>query len=254
MSHSLILITAAFAIAIIFPTPCRGAESKADEAIAFRTLCTESRDQVVSVVPPKGNSRKTVVPLYVGSFSELITAKFADHKAAFYGDGKQVKGKAGRKLMAEGPLATGSRQVFIVVPAKEDADTIYRIHAFDDSDGVFPMGSTRVLNLTPFPLRLNVAGTEQEPIEPEGSAMYPICEDVDDWNMYKVGIDLKADGKQWQTVATQSWKASDRKRDWVVVTYDAATKQPTVRLYQDVPPWMAVDLTPDGRKSAKERK
>lgn len=254
MSNSRILTAAALAVSIFSQAPCRGAENKPDEEVSFRTLCTESREQVVSVVPPKGNSRKVVVPLYVGSFSELITAKFAGRKAAFYGDGKQVKGKAGRKLMAEGPLASGSRQAFIVVPAGEAADTIYRIHAFDDSDGVFSMGSTRVLNLTPFPLRLNVAGTEREPIEPEGSGMYPLCEEVDDWNMYKVGIDLKIDGNQWQTIATQSWKASDRKRDWVIISYDAASKQPAIRIYQDIPPWLAVDLTPEGRKAAKDKK
>jgi hypothetical protein len=254
MSNPLILITTAFAVSIVFPTPCRAAESKPDETIAFRVLCTETRDEVVSVLPPKGNSSKIVVPLYVGSFSELITAKFADHKAAFYVDEKQAKGKAVRKLVAEGPLASGLRQAFIVVPSKEETGPIYRIVAFDDSDGCFPMGSTRVFNLTPFPVRLNVVGTQHDPILPGDSGMYPICKKVDEWNMYSVGIDMEIDGGRWQAIAKQSWKASDRKRDWVIITYDIATKQPKIRQYQDIPPWLAGDLNPKGRKSSRARK
>lgn len=236
MSKPLISAAVACAAMISLPMLCGAAESKPDQSIDFRVLCLETRDNVISVLPPKGNPRKTVIPLFVGSLSEPITAKFADQQAAFYIDEKQPRGKIERKLVASGPLASGSRQVFIILPSNGNEGPVYRIIAFDDSDGVFPMGATRVLNLTPYPIRLNIAGKDQDPIKPDDAGLYPINKEVDEWNMYSVGIDLEVKEQEWKRISKQSWKASDRRRDWVVITYDVATKQPTIRQYQDSPP------------------
>ena len=76
---------------------------------------------------------------------------------------------------------------------------------------------------------------------------------VDEWNMFTARIDFSVEGDKWVPVATQSWKASNRKRDWVITHVDPATKEPAIRLYQDIPPWHDEKLpggTPDssGRK------
>jgi hypothetical protein len=249
MSKLSSLIVAVAAVTLLASSHCRAAESRDNQQISFRVLCTETRDEVISVLLPKGNSSRVEVPLFVGSFSELIKAKFADDKVSFY-----IKEKGSRlKLVAEGPLATGARQVFIVVPSQEKSGPIYQILAFNDDDGAFAMGTTRIINRSPFSVRMNLAGKEQTPIKSAEVAIYPLCTEVDEWNMYSAKIQFEMEKGKWQDVSTHSWKASDRKRDWVIIDYDVTTKAPVILMYQDIPPWMEVNLVP-GRKAKKPKK
>ena len=145
-------------------------------------------------------------------------------------------------LVADGALGRGERQAFVLIPTDEKTGPIYRVVAFDDSEASFPMGATRVINLAPFPIRLNLAGADMPPIKPGGIGMYPMIKKVDEWNMYTARIDFEVKQDQWVAVATQSWKASERKRDWVITRFDAVAKQPAIRLYQDIPPGRAEKL------------
>lgn len=140
-------------------------------------------------------------------------------------------------------------QVFFLLPETKQGGPVYRVLAFDDEERSFPMGATRVINLAPFQIRLNLAGSDLAPIKPGGMAVYPQVKVVDEWNMYTARIDFFAK-EQWVPVATQSWKASDRKRDWVITQMDMATNSPAIRLYQDIPPWREEAL-PVGGDSKK---
>lgn len=218
--------------------------------VSFRVLCFEHRDNVTSVLAPGSDESKIEVPLYTNDFSDPIKARFTGGKAAFYVEEKLPDGKIGRKLVAEGGLGKATRQAFVLIPTDQKTGAIYRIVAFDDSEESFPMGGTRVINLAPFPIRLNLAGAEMESIKPGGIGVYPMVKKVDEWNMYTARIDFEVKEGQWVGVATQSWKASDRKRDWVITRYDQVTRQPAIRLYQDIPPWRKQQLpvgTADGK-------
>ncbi len=125
----------------------------------------------------------------------------------------------------------------MLIPTDAKTGPIYRIVAFEDGEEAFPMGATRVINLAPFPIRLNLAGADMDPIKPGGIGMYPMVKQVDDWNMYTAKIQFGVAEGHRVDVATQSWKASTGKRDWVISRFDPATKQPVVRQYQDIPPW-----------------
>lgn len=124
----------------------------------------------------------------------------------------------------------------ILIPAGENSKEPYRILAFDDRESSFPMGATRVLNLGRFPARLNLAGAYLKPIAPAGFSIFPIVRKVDEWNMFSAKIEFQVADSQWIEVSTQSWKASELKRDLVILDYDAASRQPIIRLYQDIPP------------------
>lgn len=130
-----------------------------------------------------------------------------------------------------------AHQAFVLIPTDAKTGPIYRIVAFEDGEEAFPMGATRVINLAPFPIRLNLAGADMDPIKPGGIGMYPMVKQVDDWNMYTAKIQFGVAEGHRVDVATQSWKASTGKRDWVISRFDPATKQPVVRQYQDIPPW-----------------
>jgi hypothetical protein len=223
---------------LVFALPFKAsAQAAGGTEISFRVLCFEQRDGVTSAMVPAGDGNKVEVPFYTSDFSPLLKAKFAGGKAAFYVEETLPNGKPQNKLVAEGKLASGTRQAFILIPNEPSEGPVYRIVAFDDSGESFPMGGLRVINLAPFPIRLNLAGTDTAPIKPGGVGMYPMVKKADEWNMYTARIQFGVADQKWVDVATQSWKASDRKRDWVIARFDPATKQPAIRQYQDIPPW-----------------
>ncbi len=205
--------------------------------VTFRILCFEHRNDITSVLAPGNDAQRIEVPLYTNEFSDQMKARFIGGKASFYIEETGADGKPARKVVAEGKLAAGNRQAFVLIPTDGEKGPTYRVVAFDDREESFPMGATRVINLAPFPIRLNLAGADMEPIKPGGLGLFPMVRKVDEWNMYSARIDFEVQPEQWVAVATQSWKSSDGKRDWVVTRFDQATRQPAIRLYQDIPPW-----------------
>ncbi len=232
---------AAIAVVAAISPAAVSAQGSAGE-ISVRVLCFEYRNDITSVVAAGDRGGSIPIPLYTSGFSEPVKAKFVGGKAALYTEEAAADGKMELKLVAEGKLAEGTRQAFLLIPTDAATGAVYRIVAFPDGEDVFPMGATRVLNLAPFPIRLNLAGSDMDPIKPGGIGMYPMVKKTDDWNMYTARIKFGVAEGQWVDVSTQSWKSSDRKRDWVITRFDAATKQPVVRLYQDIPPWRQVAL------------
>lgn len=210
--------------------------------VSFRVLCFEHRDNITSVLAVGNEATKVEVPLYTNEFSDPLKALFTGGKASFYVEQPGADGKPQRRIVAEGNLASGNRQAFVLVPTDDKTGPAYRVVAFDDGEESFPMGATRVINLAPFPIRLNLAGTDIPPIKPGGLGLFPMVRKVDEWNMYSARIDFEISPDQWAVVATQSWKSSDRKRDWVITRFDQATRQPAIRLYQDIPPWRKPQL------------
>lgn len=207
--------------------------------VSFRVLCFEHVQEITSVfvAVPGGADGKLEVPLYTSEFSGEFETAFAGGRASLFVEETGADGNITRRVVAEGPLGRSPRQAFVLVPAPEGEDAVYRIVSFDDREESFPMGATRVINFASFPVRLNLAGADMPPIEPGGAQVYPPVRAVDDWNMFSVRVDFGVEADRWVPVATQSWKASDRKRDWVITRVDPATRQPAIRLYQDIPPW-----------------
>jgi hypothetical protein len=210
--------------------------------VKFRVLCYEhARDTLKGFVSGEGGGRDEVT-FYTGGFGPQTSGKFADGKARFFIEKPGPDGKPVPTVVAEGKLGPSAVQVFLLFPEAKDSALVYKVVAFDDLETSFPMGSTRVINLATFPIRLSLAGTEMPPIKPGGLQVYPQVKQVDDWNMFSARIDFGVGEDKWVPVATQSWKASDRKRDWVITHIDPNTKEPALRLYQDIPPWREAKL------------
>lgn len=243
-------LAAAVAFSASIHSPRAMADTTQGTQVSFRLLCFEHRNNVTSAFAPGDDATHIPVPLFTSSFSEVMKARFTHGRAAFFIEEAQADGKMKKTIVAEGPLARSPRQAFVLMPSDEKKDgVVYRVLAFDDGEEAFPMGSTRVLNFSQFPVRLNIAGSLQPPIKPGGNAMIPLVKKVDDWNMFTAMIQFGVSTDQWVDVATQSWKASERKRDWVITLYDAETRLPTIRQYKDIPPWRRTLLSADERKS-----
>ena len=219
------------------------------KSVKFRVLCFEHVKETQKGFVMGGGGEKLDVDFFIGGFGPQMTGRFAGGKVRFYNEKPGTDGKVVRTVVGEGNLAESPLQVFFLLPETKQGGPVYRVLAFDDEEKSFPMGATRVINLAPFQIRLNLAGSDLAPIKPGGMAVYPQVKVVDEWNMYTARIDFFAK-EQWVPVATQSWKASDRKRDWVITQMDMATNSPAIRLYQDIPPWREEAL-PVGGDSKK---
>jgi len=204
--------------------------------VKFRVLCYEQVRDIVKGFVMSGGGDKQEVTFYTGGFGPQVSGSFTDGKVRFYEEKPGPEGTVVRSVVGEGKLADSPEQLFFLLPENKPNLPTYRVLAFDDQEKSFPMGATRVINMTPFHVRLTLAGKDLEPIKPGGMAVYPQVKAVDEWNMFTARIDFFAKA-QWVPVSSQSWKASDRKRDWVITQIDPATHSPTIRLYQDIPPW-----------------
>ncbi len=219
-------------------------------AVKFRVLCFEHVKETLKGFVMGGGGEKLEVDFYTGGFGPQVTGRFAGGKVRFYNEKAGPDGKPVRTVVGEGNLGDSPVQVFFLLPENKPNAPTYRVLAFDDQETSFPMGATRVINLAPFQVRLNLAGSDLAPIKAGGMAVYPQVKVVDEWNMFTAKIDFFAK-EQWVSVATQSWKASDRKRDWVITQMDPATNSPAIRLYQDIPPWReeVLPIGGDGKKT-----
>jgi hypothetical protein len=219
--------------------------------IKFRVLCYEHSQETLKGFVLGTAGEKQEVEFFTGGFGPQISAKFPGDKVRFYTEKAGPDGKPVRTVVGEGNLVDSAVQMFLLLPETKKPGPVYRVLAFDDLEAAFPMGSTRVINLAPFPIRLNLAGADLEPIKAGGMKVYPQVKVVDEWNMYTARIDFGVEADQWVPAATQSWKASERKRDWVITHIDPASQTPAIRLYQDIPPWreVAVPVGGDGKKT-----
>lgn len=219
------------------------AQQDAGRVVKFRVLCYEHIEGTLGANVMAENGNPVAVDFYTGGFGPQLNGRFTDGKARFFVESPGPDGKPKRTVVAEGNLVDSAVQMFLLFPEKKEQGSHYRILAFDDQEKSFPMGSTRVINLAAQPVRMTFAGAVMPPIKPGGVQTFPQVKAVDEWNMFTANIDLGLEDGQWATIATQSWKASDRKRDWVITHVDPLTRSPAIRLYQDIPPWREVRLT-----------
>lgn len=205
--------------------------------VQFRTLCLEHVQGMTEVALPAEKSELpgTAVPLYTASISQVIEGTFTTPNAIFTGksvgpDGKPV-------VVATAPLAKAARQLFVFIPAKAGSKTPYEVQAYDDDTETFKLGSIRAINLAPTPVRFVISGATSPQIPTMRHAIFPQSAKKDEYNMYPAKVEfLSGDGK-WFNAYSASWKANEDRRDVVITLIDNQFKQPTVKVYPDIPPW-----------------
>lgn len=213
--------------------------------IAFRTLCTEWVNGVESVVIPGNSPEETQkVQLYT-DVSPVIDGIFKTADASFFiekppgPDGKPV-----RELVATAPLGKSDHQLFLFSPGEGGpGKPAYSVRVFDDDLKSFAMGTVRVVNLAPVPVRFVLSGEVTPQIPPAKHAQFPHSKKVNDYNMYPVVVEFLSGNGEWVKGQSVSWKAATRRRDIVVTSIDTRSKQPTVRMYTDSPPWLQAPPT-----------
>jgi len=208
--------------------------------VAFRTLCIQQADGIDKVsMAGKEPGQSVGVELFT-DVSPEIKGVFASGTVEFY-TGDPSAGPTGRKVVARGTLGKSERQLFVFLPTgqKGEGKLPYNLTCYDDDVKSFPMGHVRAINLAPVPVRFVISGHETPQIPPSKFAQFPHSKEVNDYNMYQVVIQFLSANGQWVKGQSVSWKATDRRREIVVTSVDPKFNQPAVKLYNDIPPWLA---------------
>ncbi|WP_367872941.1 hypothetical protein [Luteolibacter sp. Populi] len=228
---------------LVFISGAFTAAAQEKRTVSFRALCYQHMGDVKYVsLPAPAAGAPVQVPLPTSGFGTETKGVFEDGMVRFFAENSNPP-----KVIAEGKLAKSERQVFLFLPSP-DAKMVYRVHALNDDEASFAMGSTRVLNLGAVKIRLNFAGADLPPIEPGGMAIYPMVKTADEWGMFTARVDYDNGKGGWTPVSSQSWKSAEEKRDMVIATVDPKTKRPSIRQYQDIPPWRVAALPTGGPK------
>ena len=212
--------------------------------VKFRTLCLAHAGGVTELAIPaaKPGQPAVAVPLYTASISPVIEGSFPTAEAVFHGKAAGPDGKP--VVAARATLGKSARQLFFFLPAKEGSPTPYEIRVFDDDTDSFKLGSIRMINLASMPVRFTLGGDPTPEIAAGQSVILPQAKKKDEFNMYTVAMELGgADGK-WSKAYSAAWKASKERREIVVTLVDEQFKQPTVKMYSDIPPWTEAGAKP----------
>lgn len=214
-----------------------------ERKIAFRTLCLGISEGVDRVVFPGRDEGSVIeIPLYT-EISPVIEATFTGDKAEFFVEDRDESAEApGQRLVAGGKLAGTERQLFVFVPIGPEISqqARYQVICYDDGEQSFSMGHIRAINLAPGPVRFVLAGRTTPEIAPTKAAQFAHVDDVNEYGMYPVVVEFRNDAGEWIKGQSVSWKATDRRREVVVTMVDPRFKQPAVRMYSDLPPWIEV--------------
>jgi len=144
-----------------------------------------------------------------------------------------------RELVGKAPLGKSDHQLFLFSPGIGAAGQLpYSVRVFDDDIKIFPMGNVRAINLSPVPVRFLLSGEITPQIPPTKYAKFPHSKKVNDHNTYPVVVEFLSANGEWINEQSVSWKATNRRRDIVMISVDARFKQPTVQMFSDFPPWM----------------
>jgi hypothetical protein len=206
--------------------------------VEFRTLCLQllpGLDNLTIAGEKAGETKQ--VKLFT-DVSPVVEGSFASGQAEFFAETAGADGKPVRQAVARAPLAKSERQLFLFIPTGSKDKLPYHLVCYDDDTKTFPMGHIRAINLAPGPVRFVISGAQTPEIPPGKHALFPHSKKVNDYDMYPVVIEFRGVDGTWVKGQSVNWKSTDRRREVVITMIDPKFKQPVVKLYGDVPPWL----------------
>lgn len=217
--------------------------------IQFRTLCLEQVPGLEKVLlsTDKDPAKNKEISLYT-DLSPVVEGVFKGDEAVFYTMKSGDDGISTRVEVGKTTMGNSDHQLFLFLPGGEDDGKLaYQVQAFDDDVKSFELGSIRAINLASLPVRFVMPESTLPLISPGGSAQFPHAKNADDYNMYPVSVEFQAAGGEWVKAQAVNWKANDRRREIIVMQNDGKSKQPTVKMFSDVPPWLNAPPKPARR-------
>ena len=212
--------------------------------VTFRAVCFRHCGGLTSLhFRAQGSDGMKELALWTAEFTRPERMKIADGKAVFYVPDTTPNAKEPFKPLASVAVPDSPRLLFLFLPAAAPAAdnpapanpnaNPYEIRVMAADDRSYPLGQTRVLNLAPTPMRIQL-GEHEKIVAPTKGDILPKPTRLNRYDQFNVIIDFQR-GEEWMRVSNTRWKSSDRKRDLVIAFFDPATKRPMANLFEDVP-------------------
>lgn len=222
------------ALFCILALPCLSQETK---KVSLRTLCFKRVGQTKEIFLLGGTEEKPVItalPLYISTYSNAQKVTISGKVMKFATRSMGPDGEPVYDVIAQGRTTTGDRQVAIFVPSGKTPD-IYQVLILDEGEKAFPLGSTRVVNISPKETRITI-GEQDRIIKPGTVEEIPMATQVNELNQATVRIFTPMEDK-WRPISSVVWKMLPKLRNFAIAYQNPKTGRPSVNCYQEVPPW-----------------
>ncbi|MEJ6573183.1 MAG: hypothetical protein QNL01_13000 [Akkermansiaceae bacterium] len=211
------------------------ANAQEKRVVKARAICFERTAETpdIFISGPK-EPYKILMP--VEGFSMTFKCALDQGKAIFYKeDGVKPDGTPRRKIVAQTKVnGSMSKVLFYFVPNKEGAKRLYQVIAMEDGLKRFPLGHTRLLNLSDSEVVFQL-GEHVKRLSSGKSAHVAEVTKRNDFNMALVVCKMKTKDGQWRTISESRTRFTNRKRLLVVSYVNPATRQPQLKFYKDIP-------------------
>lgn len=207
---------------------------------SFRTLCFSYVDKVSKVYLPDAKSGEMLeVPLYTEVYSLPLEGDSKDSKATFFLTEEASTSEKKTPSLTPVKLPDSSKLLFLFLPNPGKTGQPYRVMAMADDTASFPLGSVKILNLTPAELRFDLgefSGAKGIRVSPGKTAVTTAAKKVNHLNHYDAKVLYQLKPGEFSPFYNSRWRSIGEKRDLVIVYLDPTSKQPVVAIYEDVPP------------------
>lgn len=214
MNRRRLLPLSLWALILAVPVSAADEESKLPVSI----FCPAYADGLKSVLLKSGDDIYRNVALSTANVVDGGEGRAENGRIQLYGP---ATGDGAHPVVASVDV-TGVRQPLIVlVPEKEGGGTVYQAKAVESGPETFPMGSFKLLNLSPHPVRVTF-GEVVTPIEPGAETL--LKPGVPPGEAVAVTIEHKS-GDEWQLLSSARWASRTDRRTLVCIQWDAGSKR-----------------------------
>jgi hypothetical protein len=210
-------------------------QAQDERLIQARTLCFERAGETPDIfINGSAEPYKILTP--VESFSNRFTCKLVNNMAVFYKvEGVDDHGDPKRVVVAKTKVSPSLKEVlFYFAPTKSEGDILYHILVMPDSVDDFPLGSTRLLNLSAGDVAFKV-GEHLKRLKSREMALMGAVHKRNEYNMAPLICKMNSVNGVWMTICETQARFTDRKRLLIVSYVNPETHQPLLKVYKDLP-------------------
>jgi hypothetical protein len=219
---------------------CLSASAQQTRKIALRTLCFTHVDQVQKVfVAGSEPGSSTEVTLFTETFSRPVEVVAVDGKLTFaLAPHPATPPKEPVPALPAVKLPEGSKILCLFLPNPGKKGQPYQVVALADDLASFPLGSVKLMNLTPAVLRFDLgehAGDKGVTVAPGKTSLLASVRKVNHLNQYDAKGLYQMKPGEFVQFYNSRWRSVAAKRDIAIAYLDPQSKQPMVNLYEDAP-------------------
>lgn len=217
-----------------------GTSAQETRKIALRTLCFAHIENVQKVfLTGSEPGTSTEVPLFTETFSRPVEVVAIDGKLTF-ALAAPVAGEAKPSVptLPAVKVPEGDKILCLFLPNPGKKGQPYLVVALADDLVSFPLGSVKLMNLTPAVLRFDLGeyvGPKGVTVAPGKTGSLASIRKVNHLNQYDAKALYQMKPGEFVQFYNSRWRSVAAKRDIAIAYLDPQSKLPMVNLYEDAP-------------------